>query len=153
SLFRQLGSALAEIHARGIVHRDLKPENIILTLPPVGGEQAILLDFGAAGFRAAEHELALTTSPAGTFYYLAPERLSGHYAPASDVYALGVIALEALSGKRLYDLGAMYSSASFARELADALRKSLSESSARTVAGQLRPCFDPDPNGRPTDVL
>ncbi|MFN0171075.1 MAG: protein kinase domain-containing protein [Bryobacteraceae bacterium] len=151
-ILRQLGEALDEVHGRGIVHRDLKPENIIVSEAGTSHEQAVLLDFGAAGFRAAEHALAATTSLAGSFHYLAPERLSGHYAPASDIYSLGVIALEALSGKRLFDLHTPYSSSSFTEAVAGALRPQFDDSTARSVAGLLKPCFDPNPGGRPPDV-
>ncbi|MEO7650008.1 MAG: protein kinase, partial [Bryobacteraceae bacterium] len=71
----QLGAALAEVHARGIIHRDLKPENLILLQPGSDREQLVIIDFGTAGLRSALNELAATTLMAGSFHYMAPERL------------------------------------------------------------------------------
>jgi len=90
-LVSQLGSILAEVHHRGIVHRDLKPDNLILLRAGTDKEQAVLIDFGMAGLRGGEHELAATTLLAGSFRYMAPEGLTGHYAAASDVYAFGIV--------------------------------------------------------------
>lgn len=140
-ILRELGDALAAVHERGIVHRDLKPENLMLAR-----ERVLILDFGTAGLRGAENELAATTLMAGSFHYLAPERLTGHYSTASDVYSVGVIALEMLSGKRLSDLPRMFSDPAFAGDLEAALPGQ--EGFARLLASS----FDPDPRRRPADV-
>src|SRR5262249_44285352 len=87
-IVRQLGAALAEVHRHGIIHRDLKPENVMLLSPWTDREQAVIIDFGTAGLRSAENELAATTLMAGSLYYMAPERLTGHYSPASDIFSL-----------------------------------------------------------------
>jgi hypothetical protein len=142
-ILRDIGGALAAVHQRGIVHRDLKPENIIL-LDVMRDEQAVIIDFGTAGLRTGENELAATTLMAGSFYYMAPERLTGHYSPASDVFSLAVIVLEMLTGKRLTDLNAMFSDEWFHRELEKAVGKDL--------AVPLGPAFDPHPQRRPQDV-
>jgi eukaryotic-like serine/threonine-protein kinase len=89
----QIASALAAVHARGLVHRDIKPANVMLTR---GG--AKLVDFGISAVAGDQtddgHELL------GTPAYLAPERLDGApTAPATDVYALGVVLYRALAGK------------------------------------------------------
>jgi serine/threonine protein kinase len=149
---RQLGAALAEVHSRGIIHRDLKPENLILICPGTDREQAVIIDFGTAGLRSGENELAATTLMAGSFYYMAPERLTGHYSPASDVFSLGVIVLEMLTGKRLADLKAMFSDRSFQGELEEALRASLGKNAAKTLAGRLSPAYNPEPRRRPSGV-
>lgn len=140
-VLRELGEALAAVHERGIVHRDLKPENLMLA-----PEQVLILDFGTAGLRGAENELAATTLMAGSFHYLAPERLTGHYSAASDVYSVGVIALEMLSGKRLSDLPRMFSDPEFAGDLEAALPGQAG------FAKRLAAAFDPDPRRRPADV-
>jgi ligand-binding sensor domain-containing protein/predicted Ser/Thr protein kinase len=140
SIIRQLGSALADVHARGIVHRDLKPENVILLQ-----DQAVIIDFGTAGLRSAENELAATTLMSGSFHYMAPERLTGHYSPSSDVFSLAVIILEILTGKRLSALNAMFSDSSFQSDLENLLR-------SRDLAALLTPAFDPQPRNRPPEV-
>jgi predicted Ser/Thr protein kinase len=139
-IIRQLGSALADVHARGIVHRDLKPENVILLK-----DQAVIIDFGTAGLRSAENELAATTLMSGSFHYMAPERLTGHYSPSSDVFSLAVIILEILTGKRLSALNAMFSDPTFQSDLENLLR-------SRDLAALLAPAFDPQPRNRPSEV-
>jgi ligand-binding sensor domain-containing protein len=141
----ELGGALADVHAHGIIHRDLKPENLILLRPGTDREQPVILDFGTAGLRSAENELAATTLMAGSFHYMAPERLTGRYSPASDVFSLGVIVLEMVSGKRLSDLNATFSDPSFLGELEKALKK-------LGLAARLGEAFDPEPRRRPSDV-
>lgn len=145
-LLRQLGDALDAVHARGIVHRDLKPENVIVRDGAV--PQAQLIDFGSAGFRGAASSLAATKSLEGSFPYLAPERLTGHFSAASDLYSLAVIALELLTGKRLVDLDTFYASPDFEGEL-EALLKAKLRYLARDGALQLRPCFEANPGLRP----
>src|SRR6185436_19075347 len=59
-IIRQLGTALGEVHSRGIIHRDLKPENLMLIAPGTDREQVVVLDFGTAGLRSGDNELAAT---------------------------------------------------------------------------------------------
>ena len=63
-------------------------------------EQIVVIDFGSSAMRGPEKDLEHTITLTGSMHYLAPERLAGHYSPASDVYSLGVMALEMVSGKR-----------------------------------------------------
>ena len=89
----QVAAALAAAHEIGVVHCDIKPGNVMLT--PGGAK---VLDFGIA---AITGETAGGRPLYGTPGYLAPERLAGAEAePAADVYALGVLLAEALTGKR-----------------------------------------------------
>ncbi len=151
-IVRQLGSALADVHGRGIVHRDLKPENLILLTPGTAQEQVVIIDFGTAGLRSAENELAATTLMSGSFHYMAPERLTGRYSPASDVFSLGVIILEMLTGKRLAALNAMSSDPSFQSELENALQARLHPEATGRLADLLAQAYNPQPRNRPTEV-
>jgi eukaryotic-like serine/threonine-protein kinase len=92
----QLADALAYVHAAGIVHRDVKPANVLLG----DGGRPRLADFGIA--RAVEATAATADGcVVGTAAYLAPEQVRGEVvAPATDVYALGLVLLEALTGRR-----------------------------------------------------
>ena len=101
---RQLSDALVAVHARGVIHRDLKPENIIVigdldTVPSVK-----ILDFGIAKVTegVSMHQTATGTTM-GTPAYMAPEQISA--APvsnATDVYALGEILYELVTGQRVF---------------------------------------------------
>ncbi len=137
---RKIGEALAAVHARGIVHRDFKPENVILM-----ADQPVLIDFGSAGLRTAENELAETQLMAGSFHYMAPERLMRRYSPASDVFSFGIVVLEMLTGKRLGDLKSMFADESFIPELSALLGN-------EDAAEKLAPAFDPEPRRRPGPV-
>ena len=100
-LIRQIASAVSAAHEKGVLHRDLKPENIMLEHAAEPGETVRLIDFGIASLdRSSEGTLTQTTRFAGTTSYMAPEQLKGHPEPASDVYAIGVIAWETVTGLR-----------------------------------------------------
>jgi DNA-binding beta-propeller fold protein YncE len=93
ALLRQIAEALDAAHAAGIVHRDVKPHNIL-----VHGERAYLSDFGLAK-AYAETGPGSGASIVGTVEYMAPEQWRGErVGPAADVYALGCVLYEALTG-------------------------------------------------------
>jgi len=101
-LAAELGAALAYLHADGIIHRDLKPENILLDVLPDGTVLTKLVDFGIAQLLGDER-LTSGHSILGTAAYLAPEQVAGRGAvPATDVYALGLVLLECLTGERAF---------------------------------------------------
>ncbi len=105
SIVKQLGHALTAAHACGVWHRDLKPENIMLQDLGHGERQVKIIDFGIASVKEARtpqagDTVADGTRIAGSVPYMAPEQLTGKPAAASDIYALGVIACEMLTGRR-----------------------------------------------------
>jgi eukaryotic-like serine/threonine-protein kinase len=105
-LFLQVGEAVAYAHGKLIVHRDLKPANILVT--PAG--QVRLLDFGIAtlleGDAAPESPLTELTGRALTVDYAAPEQIAGdEYTTSADVYSLGVVLFELVTGRRPHSRG------------------------------------------------
>jgi hypothetical protein len=100
----ELASALHTVHEAGIVHRDVKPSNILLTptLTPGRSYHAKLADFGVA-YLLDSDRLTSPGTVVGTAAYLAPEQVRGDAAaPAADIYALGLVLLEALTGERAF---------------------------------------------------
>jgi predicted Ser/Thr protein kinase len=106
-LIEKLARALDVVHGRGIVHRDLKPGNVLLT--PAGEPK--VADFGLAKRLDAERSLNPSGAIVGTIIYMAPEQAAGknrEVGPAADVWALGVILYQAVTGERPFpftDLG------------------------------------------------
>lgn len=99
----QVLGALGVAHASGLIHRDIKPGNVLLAEDGT----AKLADFGIAKVvekNTEKNDDATTGFLLGTPAYLAPERLAGHPAtPASDLYAIGVVLYEALTGRKPFD--------------------------------------------------
>jgi eukaryotic-like serine/threonine-protein kinase len=104
-------SAIGTAHAAGVVHRDIKPDNVFLCALPDGTIEPKVLDFGIAKLAAREGEGAATASLThtgallGTPYYMAPEQVFGEkdVDQRADVWAVGVMLYECISGKRPID--------------------------------------------------
>jgi predicted Ser/Thr protein kinase len=101
-LVEEIGGSLAEAHRHGIVHRDLKPDNVLLARHG-DDEHARVLDFGIAKQRERGEgpELTVAGTIVGTPAYMSPEQLAGAEVDArSDIYALGLMTFEMLTGRR-----------------------------------------------------
>ncbi len=100
-IVRQTAEALAVAHDMGIVHRDLKPDNIMLARTRDGGDLVKVVDFGIA--KAAGNEAQQVTKTGlvvGTPEYMSPEQLAGDKLDGrSDIYSLGLVAFNMLTGK------------------------------------------------------
>ncbi|HEY5121894.1 MAG TPA: serine/threonine-protein kinase [Acidimicrobiales bacterium] len=94
----RLAEALSYVHARGIVHRDVKPSNVLMS----DDGEAWIGDFGIARLHDASTFTATGTTM-GTVSYMAPEQLENHgVGPAADIWSLGIVLLECLTGQRVY---------------------------------------------------
>jgi tRNA A-37 threonylcarbamoyl transferase component Bud32 len=142
-LLAQVAAGLAQAHELGVVHRDVKPDNILLQ--EVDGRHEVrLTDFGIARVLDAA---GLTTPQAivGTPHYMAPEAIQGEAEPASDVYAVGIVLFELVTGQPPY-----------AGEPLAVLRCHLEDSVQRPAAlpepvwEVIAWCLDKDPSRRPT---
>lgn len=108
SLIRQIGRALSSAHQRGVLHRDLKPENVMIELVD-RDEHVRLIDFGVATvLDTMTLATSRTTVAAGTVHYMAPEQLQGRVSAASDVYSMGVMAFEMVTGHRPFNPDSPY---------------------------------------------
>jgi serine/threonine protein kinase len=95
----EVGDALAYVHDQGLVHRDVKPANVLIS----NGGRVYLADFGIARLVDSAH-VTQAGDVLGTPAFFAPEQVTGEpVGPPADVYALGLVMLECLTGRREYD--------------------------------------------------
>ncbi|WP_437751807.1 serine/threonine-protein kinase [Sorangium sp. So ce1389] len=151
-LLRKVADALAVAHARGVVHRDIKPSNLFLRDERVDG--VAVLDFGIARLAAAGMTLTRTGRFVGTPGYMAPEQARGDrdLGPSADIFALGCVLFECLTGKHLFG----------GRDLVGVLAKilfddvpavsSLRPDTPPALAELLARMLDKDPQRRPPDA-
>mgnify|MGYP003594426827 FL=1 len=156
-LARQMATALAAAHARGVVHRDLKPDNVMLVPDPeaAGGERVKILDFGIAKILwDLQHNDSHTKTGTfmGTPAYMSPEqcRDTKSVGPKGDVYALGAILYEMLSGLAPFGPGnAMELAVRIVTERPIALRER-EQSIPPELAGLVDLLLAKDPDSRPS---
>ena len=143
---RQLCAGLAAIHDKGLLHRDLKPANVMLD----GRGRVRVMDFGLAvdAGRAGERR-----EIAGTPAYMAPEQLvAGKLSPRTDVYALGLILFEILTGRRFFPQGPGDPPSD--RSDFDSVKRHASDATLDPVIERVVVrCLDPNPSHRPESAL
>ncbi len=106
TILDDIATALDYAHERGIVHRDVKPENIFID---EATGHALLADFGIARSVQSETQLTLAGAAIGTPTYMAPEQIDGSTIDArSDLYSLGLVGWEMLTGRRPWDGESLY---------------------------------------------
>jgi hypothetical protein len=146
SMIAQTARALAIAHAQGLVHRDIKPGNLLIT--PDG--RVKVTDFGIARL-ADQVPLTQTGQVMGTAQYLAPEQATGQTATgASDIYSLGVIGYECLSGHRPFS---GESQIAIALAQVNDAPPPLSETLPRPVRALLMSMLAKDPKNRPANAI
>ena len=153
-LLKAIAAPVEAAHKQGILHRDLKPENILL---PEDGVEAKVLDFGIAKVLSAPTEsdsqtvAALTAfgQPLGTPAYMAPEQLAGEeMSVRTDVYALGVIGFELVTGELPFGRGSFVEIAMRQQKGAPALEEGLPDGLAAAIVAAL----SRDPAARPASA-
>jgi serine/threonine protein kinase len=94
-IFTQLCDAVQYAHEQGIVHRDIKPQNVLIQR----GKHLLLADFGIARDASSDQKLTMTGAGVGTVEYMAPEQAMGKSDARSDLYSLGIVLYQMLTGR------------------------------------------------------
>lgn len=145
TILYELASALVVAHEAGTIHRDIKPANVL-----VSSTGAKLTDFGIA--RSVDGQShTLTGQVMGTAHYLSPEHALGqHLGPASDIYGLGVLAFEMLTGNKPFDRGSPIATA--LAHVQDPPPE-LPDGTPLDLAGMVNACLEKQPDKRPSAAL
>ena len=145
-LFREICAGLAAVHARGVLHRDLKPANIMLNK----AGHALLMDFGIAGADAPRDANRMSE---GTPAYMAPEQFgSADASVASDIYALGLVMGEILSGERLTSATTMHDLRTRHQSMNAIVPAALGPGVSSNLQQIVLRCLEPEPTARPASV-
>ncbi|HET9902540.1 MAG TPA: serine/threonine-protein kinase [Xanthobacteraceae bacterium] len=148
SLMRRVAGGLQAAHERGIVHRDVTPDNIMI---PLGADvaRAKIIDFGIARSLQAGAQTVIGGGFAGKYNYVSPEQLGlfgGEVTPKSDIYSLGLVLVEALTGRPLDMGGSQVAIIEKRRRVPD----------LGAIDMRIRPLIDrmlqPDPEDRPDSM-
>jgi len=144
---RQVCAGLGAAHERGVIHRDLKPANLMLD----GAGKIRITDFGLASIAAT---LEAADLRAGTPAYMAPEQLEGkQVTPKSDLYSLGLVLYEILTGKRAFDASTLPELMKQREKSAPASPSSVVRDLDPAVERVILRCLEHDPAQRPASAL
>ena len=144
---RQLCAGLAEAHREGVLHRDLKPANVMLD----GRGHALITDFGLAGLAEQIEEADVRS---GTPAYMAPEQLEGKgVSVKSDIYSLGLVLYEILTGKRAFEAKSPDESLRVRKEKLPSRPSNTVKDLDPAVERVILRCLEPDPADRPATAL
>lgn len=146
-LARQLCAGLAAAHEEGILHRDLKPANVMID----GRGRAKITDFGLASLA---EQIEVAEVRAGTPQYMSPEQLAGREVTArSDIYSLGLVLYELLTGKRAFEAASPAEIARLQEESTPTTPSSYVEGLDQAVERIVLRCLEKEPHARPASAL
>src|ERR1700726_334638 len=144
---RQLCAGLAAAHTKGVLHRDLKPANIMLD----GRGQVVITDFGLAG---VADNIRGNAARAGTPAYMSPEQFEGQeVTPKSDLYSLGLILYEVLTGKHPFEASSVDQMARLRDKSAPPAPSQFVKDPNTLVERVILRCLEKDPGKRPASAL
>ncbi|HEY7346670.1 MAG TPA: protein kinase [Ktedonobacterales bacterium] len=143
-IFTQLCDAVQYAHEQGIVHRDIKPQNVLIQR----GKHLLLADFGIARDASSDQKLTSTGAGVGTVEYMAPEQAMGKSDARSDLYSLGIVLYQMLTGRVPFSGSTPFEI--MMKQAQDALQpaRSLNPSLPREADGVLAMALAKDPDRR-----
>ncbi len=154
SLMIGVCGALGEAHKLGIIHRDLKPENVFVVKDHEGREVPKVLDFGFARLQSSTKKLTQFGVAFGTPHYMSPEQAMGQLdiTAAADVYAVGVMIFELVTGKVPYEgRNAMEIMTKQVSAEIPAIKPRPEVKAPEALIALIRSCMAKDPKQRPQD--